>query len=188
MSNAQHVSRLPTVDPELALGTVKELLEKTRVQLGRVPNLYRTMANAPAALEGYLGFRAALVRGQLSDRLREQLALLLAEENGCDYCVSAHTFRGRKIGISREELIDNRHAEASDAKTAAALQFARAVNAAKGAVSDGEIASVRAAGWSDGELAEIVAHVALNAYSNYFAKLAQPVLDFPRIEEASSHE
>jgi uncharacterized peroxidase-related enzyme len=175
------MSRLPTLDPAVADGAAKELLEKTQSQLGRVPNLYRTMANGPAALDGYLSFRAALVRGKLSNQLREQLALLVAEENNCEYCVSAHNFRGQKIGIPQEELAANRRAEASDAKTAAALQFARAVTQARGAVSDTELAAVRTAGWSDAEIAEIVAHVALNAFSNYFNHVAQPELDFPRV-------
>jgi uncharacterized peroxidase-related enzyme len=175
------MSRLPTIDPTVANGAAKDLLDKTQAQLGRVPNLYRTMANAPAALDGYLSFRAALVRGLLSNQLREQLALLIAEENNCEYCVSAHSFRGQKIGLSPDELTANRRAEAGDAKTEAALRFARAVTQAKGAVSDTELAAVRAAGWSDAEIAEIVAHVALNAFSNYFNHVAQPALDFPRV-------
>jgi uncharacterized peroxidase-related enzyme len=179
------MSRLPMIDPGLAVGATKDLLDKTLAQLGRVPNLYRTMANAPAALDGYLSFRAALVRGALSDFLREQLALLIAEENNCEYCVSAHTFRGQKIGLSRDELAANRRAEAADPKTAAALQFARHVTRARGAVSDAELATVRAAGWSDSEIAEIVAHVALNTFSNYFNHVAMPVLDFPRVPPGS---
>ncbi len=176
------MSRLPTIDPATASGAAKDLLEKTQAQLGRVPNLYRTMANAPVALEGYLAFRAALQHGQLSHRLREQLALVVAEANGCGYCVSAHVFRGTKIGILREELEANRQAEASDSKTAAALRFAHAVVARHGAVSDLELDIARAAGWSDEEISEIVAHVALNGFSNAFSHVAQPELDFPNVE------
>jgi len=180
------VSRLPTIDPTHASGTTKDLLDLTQAQLGRVPNLYRTMANAPAALNGYLSFRAALVGGELNNHLREQLALLIAEENACEYCVSAHVFRGQKLGLSADEIAANRQAGASDPTTAAALQFARAVTRARGAVSDRELSEVRAAGWSDAAIAEIVAHVALNTFSNYFNHVAQPALDFPRVEVAAA--
>lgn len=176
------MSRLPTIDPTQAEGEAKDLLDKTQAQLGRVPNLYRTMANGPAALDGYLSFRAALVRGKLTNQMREQLALLVAQENNCEYCVSAHMFRGQKIGISQDELTVNRDADAGDVKTAAALKFARAVSRAKGDVSDADFAAVRAAGWSDAEISEIVAHVALNVFSNYFNHIARPELDFPRVE------
>ena len=110
------MSRLPTIDPAAADAAAKHLLARTEAQLGRLPNLYRTMANAPAALEGYLALRAALVRGRLGDVMREKLAVLVAEENSCEYCVSAHTFRGQKLGLPAEELVANRRAASSDPK------------------------------------------------------------------------
>jgi uncharacterized peroxidase-related enzyme len=170
------------IDPTASTGAIKELFDKTQKQLGRVPNLYRAMANAPAALEGYLNFRSALQSGQLNMKFREQLALLIAEDNGCEYCVSAHTFRGEKIGLSTEELSANRQAHSADPKSAAALHFARLVVAHKGNVVDDDVIVVRAAGWSDGEISEIVAHVALNIFSNYFSHVARPDIDFPRTE------
>jgi len=176
------MSRLPTIDSSNASAAAKVLLDQTQAQLGRVPNLYRTMANSPAGLEGYLLFRGALVRGELKPLLREQLALIVAEENHCTYCVSAHTFRGQKMGLSADELEANRRGEAADAKTAAALRFARSVVRDRGSVSEEEFAAVRTAGWSDSEIAEIVAHVALNTYSNIFNHVAQPTLDFPLVE------
>jgi uncharacterized peroxidase-related enzyme len=175
------MSRIPLLDPRQATGPAKDLLDRTQAQLGRVPNLYRAMAQAPAALEGYLAFRAALGQGQLNPRLREQLALLVAEENACGYCVSAHVFRGTRMGIAPDELQANREGEAQDPKTAAALRFARRGLRARGAVSDLELDGARAAGWSDGEITEIVAHVALNSFSNAFSHLAQPELDFPAV-------
>ena len=117
--------------------------------------------------------------------MREQLALLIAEENGCEYCVSAHMFRGSKLGLPTSELDATREAASEDPRTAAALHFARAVIVDKGDVTDDEIAAARAAGWSDEELSEIVAHVALNTFSNYFNHVARPELDFPRVEVRS---
>lgn len=175
------MSRLHTVDDASASVETQALLEKVQNRLGRVPNLYRTMANSPAALDGYLDFHKALGTGKLSRELREQLALLVAQENNCEYCVSAHTFRGQKIGLSAEELQQNRQADSRDPKTTIALHFAKAVIEARGRVSDADVEAVRQAGFSDGEIAEIVGHVALNIYSNYFNHVAQPELDFPRV-------
>jgi len=173
---------MPTVDPSLAEGNTKELLERTLSQLGRVPNLHRTMASAPAALDAYLSMRGALVRGALDNAMRERLALLIAEENGCEYCVSAHVFRGAKVGLAPEELSANRDGASLDPKHTAALQFVRRVMHARGAVSDEELASVRLAGWHDAEIGEMVAHVALNIFANYFNHVSRPALDFPRVE------
>ncbi|MFI7006336.1 carboxymuconolactone decarboxylase family protein [Streptomyces sp. NPDC050145] len=158
------------------------LLDQTRRQLGRVPNLYATLANSPAALAGYLALRDHLSRGVLSARLREQLALLVAQENHCTYCVSAHTLRGRKLGLSEKELLRTREgADDGDAHADAVLRIAREVVRTGGRVEDSALAGARQAGVSDAELGEIVAHVALNTLSNHFNHLARPELDFPEV-------
>jgi uncharacterized peroxidase-related enzyme len=179
------MSRLPLVDSETATPQARALLEATAAQLGRTPNLYRAMASAPAALAGYLGFRAALVAGELDVRMRERLALLVAEENRCGYCVAAHTFRGGKVGLPADELALTRVADSRDPKVAAALAFARAVVRERGDVRDAALADVRAAGWGDAAIGEIVGHVALNVFSNYFNHVARPPLDFPAAEAAA---
>ncbi|GAA2790688.1 carboxymuconolactone decarboxylase family protein [Kitasatospora paracochleata] len=157
------------------------LLDETRRQLGRVPNLYAALANGPAALAGYLAMRDHLTRGVLTPRLREQLALLIAQENSCTYCVSAHTLRGTRMGLTPDELARTREASDADPHADAVLRIARAVVRDRGRVGDRELTDARAAGVSDAELAEIVAHVALNTLSNYFNHLAQPELDFPEV-------
>ncbi|MDI1465663.1 carboxymuconolactone decarboxylase family protein [Catellatospora sp. KI3] len=164
--------------PQLTEDTTEQLAQ-VRAQLGRVPNLYAAMANGPAALAGYLALRHELTRGALTARLREQLALLVAQDNGCDYCVSAHHLRGGLMKLSPEELMRTRHADDRDPHAAAVLGLAREVMRTGGRVSDASLASARAAGVTDPELAEIVAHVALNTLSNYFNHLAQPEPDFP---------
>lgn len=176
------MSRMPLLAPDTAPVETRPLLEKTVAQLGRLPNLYAAMANAPAALAGYLAFRGELVKGTLPPALREQIALLVAEENTCVYCVSAHTFRGQKLGLAPDTLIASRRAQSADPQTAAALAFARALLREKGRVSDALLAETRAQGWDDAALGEIAAHVALNVFSNLFNHLAEPALDFPRTE------
>jgi uncharacterized peroxidase-related enzyme len=157
------------------------LLAEVERQLGRVPNLYAAMAASPATLDGYLAMRDKLSHGELRLRVREQLALLAAQENGCTYCVSAHTFRAAKLGLSEEELAGTRAADSTDLHTRAVLQTARAVMRTRGKVGDDELAQARAAGVTDAELGEIVAHLALNTLSNYFNHVAQPDLDFPEV-------
>jgi len=181
--------RFAMLDATTADSTVQPLLAATEKQLGRLPNLYKAMANGPAALAGYLDFRAALVgpTAVLDTKMRERIALLVAELNGCEYCVSAHSFRGGKIGLTAEELTRTRRAHSDDASVDAALAFVRDVVEYRGAVSDERLAAVRAAGWSDAALAEMVAHVALNQLSNLFNHVARPDLDFPRVPVGTFH-
>ncbi|GLZ80119.1 alkyl hydroperoxide reductase AhpD [Actinorhabdospora filicis] len=167
------MSRLPQL-------TGAPVLDQVKAQLGRVPNLYAAMANGPAALTGYLALREHLQDGVLTPRLREQLALLVAQENGCDYCVAAHTYRGEKLlKMTPAELAATRHGDDADPHAAAVLAVAREAVRAQGRVDDATLTAARAAGVTDAELAEIVAHVALNVLSNYFNHLARPELDFP---------
>ena len=173
------MSRMHLMD-ESADTAAGKLLAETRAQLGRVPNLYRALANSPAALNGYLQFRGALQGGRLSPKLREQIALITAEMNRCEYCVSAHAFRGAKLGITEDELRLNRKGGSSEQKTAATLTLAAEVTRNRGQVSDHSVAAAKAAGLDDEELAEVIAHVALNFYSNILNHFAEPELDFPR--------
>lgn len=176
--------RLNAVDPARATGKAKDLLDAVKAKLGLTPNMMRTMAISPAVLEGYLNFGAALGGGSLPARLREQIALAVAEANGCDYCLSAHSALGCLAGLKDEEIAKSREGFSTDPKAEAALTFAVAVVAGKGDVSDAAFTQVRGAGFTDGEIAEIIAHVALNVLTNYFNKAAETVIDFPRVEAA----
>jgi uncharacterized peroxidase-related enzyme len=170
--------------PSIPTATVDatELLGRVHRQLGRVPNLYAALASGPAALEGYLAMREQLTRGVLGSRLREQLALLIAQENDCGYCVSAHTFRGGLMGMTEDELTRTRDASDADPHAAAVLGLAREIVRTRGRVSDADRDRARAAGVTDAETAEIVAHVALNTLSNYYNHLARPEPDFPEVQ------
>lgn len=173
------MTRIASLDPATAQGRAKDLLDATQTQLGRIPNLYASMAQSPAALDGYLGFRGALATGKLSIGMRERIALLTAAVNDCGYCVSAHTFRGAKVGLSENELAATQKSQSEDPKSMAALQFVDALLQHRGNISDEDFTRVKAQGWSDEEIGEMVAHVALNVFSNYFNHVAAPVLDFP---------
>ena len=175
------MNRIASLDPSTALGRGKELLDSTQAQLGRVPNLYRAMAQSPASLDGYLAFRGALGKGVLNMQMRERIALLTASINDCEYCVSAHTFRGGKIGISPDELAATQKSHSEDPRTAAALRFVDALIMQRGRISDSDFADLKSQQWSDEEIGEMVGHVALNVFSNYFNHVAKQELDFPAV-------
>ncbi len=178
--------RMKAIETTEADPKAKELLENVQKKMGMTPNLMRTMANSPAVLDAYLGFRNALGAGVLSPKLREQLALTVSELNGCQYCLAGHTALGKMVGLGDEEIADSRRGESPDRKTEAALQFARKVVSERGWVSDDDMAVVRAAGTSDAEISEIVAHVAVNIFSNYINHVAGTEVDFPEVEAAGN--
>jgi uncharacterized peroxidase-related enzyme len=149
-------------------------------QLGVVPNLFRLVGNSPAALEGYLGLNGALAKGALEAPTRERIALAVAEINGCDYCLSAHSYLGKNLAkLSDAEIAANRDGGSTDPKADAAVHFAVRLVNARGHVSDSDIKAVRDAGYSDAQLIEIVLHVALNTLTNYVNEVAKTEIDFP---------
>ncbi len=178
--------RFPAVSPEDAAGRAKELLDGVQATLGMIPNLMRTMANSPAVLEAYLNFKGALAMGSLPARLREQIAITVAEVSGCDYGLAAHSAVGKVVGLSHQDILDSRQGTSPDRRVDAALQFARTVLHQRGRVGDREVARLRRAGYGDGEIAEIVANVALNLFSNYFNHVAGTVVDFPEVRPSAS--
>jgi uncharacterized peroxidase-related enzyme len=170
------------VQPENASGAAAELLAGVQKALGVTPNMTKVMVNSPAVLKAYLDFSGALNGGSLPAAVRERIAILLAQENGCDYCLSAHTYIATNIAkVDADEADRARSGRASDAKTEAILAFATAVVRSRGGVEDTDLKAARAAGLSDGEIAEVVAHVALNVFTNYLNKAADTDIDWPVI-------
>jgi uncharacterized peroxidase-related enzyme len=155
-----------------------------KAKLGIVPNMTRAMANSPAVLEGYLGLSGALAGGALEPQIREELALVTAENNGCDYCLSAHTALGKMAGLSEQQILSSREGRGTTERATAALTFAKQILGGKGHVNDGDLRAARAAGFTDGEIAEIIAHVALNVLTNYFNTVTQVDIDFPKVSHA----
>ncbi|MFZ2492035.1 MAG: carboxymuconolactone decarboxylase family protein [Thermoanaerobaculia bacterium] len=174
--------RIAAVDPDTATGKTKELFDTIKAANGRVANIMKTMGNSPAALSGYLALNGALAEGLLPAQLREQIALAIGEANRCEYCISAHTAIGKMAGLDESDVSAARQSKADDDKTEAALAFVHKLVVARGQISDDELANVRAAGYTDGEIVEMIAHVALNTFTNYFNLTARTVVDFPRVE------
>jgi uncharacterized peroxidase-related enzyme len=174
--------RINAVETTQVDSDTQALFARLAQKLGRTPNLVRTMAVAPAVLDAYLAFGRSMSRSSLSPKLREQIGLTVSELNRCPYCLAAHASFGKAAGLGDEEIADSRKGLSPDQKTEAILQFARRVVTERGRVSDDDVQSVRAAGVSEAELAEIVAAVALNTFTNYFIHVADTDIDFPDVE------
>lgn len=156
------------------------MLEAVKKQLGIVPNLFRLVSNSPAALEGYLGMSGALGKGALPAPTRERIALAVAEINGCNYCLSAHTYLGKNLAkLDDVEMTANRNGASNDPMANAAVAFAAKVARQRGHVGAEDVIAVRSAGYDDAQIIEIVLHVALNTWTNYINEVAQTEIDFP---------
>lgn len=180
------MQRIPALATAAAPANSQPLLAAVGKKLGMVPNLFKTFAHSPAVLQYYLAGSEALSGGALSAALREQIALVTAGENECDYCASAHTLMGKGAGLAAAEMADNLRGRSGNAKTQAALDFAAAIVSERGRVSDAHLAAVRSAGYTDADIVEIVAVVAANIFTNYFNHIAGTVIDFPVVKSAAA--
>lgn len=175
---------IPTLDnsPEES----KPTLNAIHKQLGSVPNLFRLLGKSPAALNGYASFQGALSKS-LDVKTRERIAIAVSQVNGCDYCLSAHTYLGLNLArISPEEIALNRQGASTDPKANAAVHFAYLVASERGHINEAEIIKVRDAGYSDAQIIEIVALVAENTFTNYLNEVAKTDIDFPEVKSSEA--
>ena len=166
----------------------RELYDAVTKGMGWVPNMMATMARSPTVLHAYLQFNKILAGGSLPAALRQSISLAVSEADQCNYCLAAHSVLGGKAGLSESDLLDARHGLSSDPKINAALVFARRVVEERGHVGDADLDEVRRAGYSDGQIAEIVANVALTTFTNYFNQVAGTELDFPAVESLAAEQ
>lgn len=175
------MNRLNLVNPDTATGQTAELFTALRAKLGGVPNIFRVMGNSPAALGTYVQLSNVLGQGTLDMKTREAIALAIGQHTRCHYCVSAHTLIAKKAGLGDLEILAARKGESADPKLAALLKLATLTVKTHGNLSDDELAQIRSAGVSDGEIAEVTANVALNLYTNYINHIADTKIDFPPV-------
>ncbi|CAL2102332.1 Macrophage infectivity potentiator-related protein [Tenacibaculum sp. 190130A14a] len=175
-------TRIQTLNPETTTGASKELFDAVQGKLGFIPNLIKVMGNSPALLKTYLTLGELNGEGNFSNKFREQLALAIAEENTCNYCLSAHTAIGKMNGLTEAETVENRKGLSSDAKVQAALNFAQLVTKNRGNVTSDQIAEVKAAGYNDEDILEILLNVVVNTLTNYVNHIAETEVDFPKVE------
>ncbi len=173
------MNRITQRIPTETTGKTRQLLDGVQAKAGSVPNMFRVLANSPAALDAYLSFSGAIAAGTLGGKVRELISLTVSEENHCTYCLSAHSFFAQKRGISEPEIADARQAVAANPKTDAVLKLARAIATDRGQIRDEALDDARTAGLTDGEIMEVTATVALCTFTNYVNLVARTVLDFP---------
>lgn len=177
----QDKQRFKALDPGTAKGEAKDLLKAVEAKYGAVPNSFKVMANSPKTLAGFRGLSDTLGEGLLPFETRYQIAIAVSELNKCPYCLSAFTALGKAGGISDSALEACRLAGSDDPKIDAALKFARAILRNHGSVSEDDFTKVRAAGYSDGEILEIVGNVALYIFANYTNLVSKTDVDFPLV-------
>ncbi len=175
------MSRINTVTPATANAEQQALFNAIQAKLGIVPNFLKILANSPSALRAFLGLHSIAGEGSLDAPTRERIALAVAQQNACEYCVSAHTAIGRKAGLDNAEIKANRTGTSQDAKAAVAVKFARSLVDNMGEVTTAEITEVREAGFSDADIVEIITHVAMNIFTNIIGKASHVDIDFPKV-------
>ncbi len=181
-ASSSSVARVPLVDRTAATGPVRTVLDQIHGAFGATPNMFRAVANSPAGLQSMWAAFGALGGGVIGAALGEQIAVAVANRNACDYCLAAHTALGRKAGVSGDDLAAAQSGESADPRTAAVLRFALKLVNERGQVDATDVQALRDHGWSDEHIVEIVAHVALNLFTNYVnVALAVPV-DFPGVK------
>lgn len=176
------MSRISLFAPTDAQGERKELLSQIQGAFGTTPAMFRAVANSPAALKSMWGSFGALGSGVIPAKLGEQIAVAVADRNDCEYCLAAHTLLGRKAGATAVEMTAAQAGRSEDPKTAAALTFALKLVNDRGQVGDSDVQALRSAGFDDEAIVEIVAHVALNLFTNYVNVALQVPVDFPNVK------
>ena len=174
--------RVPLLDATTASADSQALLGQIHQAFGATPNMFKALAHSPAALKSMSGSFAALGKGSLGHTLGEKIAVAVAECNACEYCLAVHMALGRKAGASAEDMAAAQVGEASDPQAAAALRFALKLVNARGHIADADVQALRTAGFSDEQMVEIVAHVALNIFTNYVNVALQVPVDFPAVK------
>jgi len=175
-------ARVPLIDNSSAPAGSLAAIDQIKTAFGVVPNMFRAVANSPAALQSMWGSFGALGNGVIAPQLGEKIAVAVAERNRCEYCLAAHTALGRKAGATAEEMAAAQAGLSGEPKTAAALAFALKVVDTRGQVADEDVARLREVGFSDEEIVEILAHVALNVFTNYVNIAFNVPVDFPGVK------
>lgn len=175
------MSRINSVSLETANPEQKELLEAIQEKLGMVPNFLKIFANSPSALRSFLGLHSISAEGSLDLKTRERIAVALAQENSCEYCLSAHSAIGKKAGLSAAELDANRAGTSHEAKAAAAIKLAKALLEHQGDITTADLIEARDAGYTDADIVEIITHVGMNVMTHMIGKASRVEIDFPKV-------
>lgn len=173
------MSRITGVPLEKATGERAEIYSAIKGQLGAVPNLFRAIGESPRALKTFLGIGAGLKGGLLTGQEQNSIALAVAQMNGCDYCLAAHTALGKMGGHKEEEIIKNRKGQSDDLKRDALIKLVTEIVSEKGRASEQTYNNFLAAGYTHAHLPEVLLSIVQNVYTNYFNNFNGTEVDFP---------
>lgn len=175
------MARTKPVTPDQAKDGVKQIYGTLQQKMGgKVINIFQYMGISPAALRGFMGLSAAENETSLSPKLREEIALAVAQANHCNYCLSAHTVIAGGLGLPSQQILQARKGESSDPKTQTILKFVKAVVEKRGQLNDQDVAALKAAGVNDKELVELILVILVNLFTNYFNNIVDTPMDFPQ--------
>ncbi|TSD90771.1 carboxymuconolactone decarboxylase family protein [Mycobacterium sp. KBS0706] len=180
------MARAAALKPEQVPAASKPTLDTFTQSIGFTPTMMATFAQSPIAFNAWAALLGSLSKA-LDVKTRDSIGLAVSEVNGCDYCLTVHSFTAEHMAkLPAADIILARNGHASDPKRDAAVQFARKVIATRGKVSDADLQTVRAAGHTDANIMEIVALVAMYSLTNFFNNVFDPEQDFPTVPPAGS--
>jgi len=180
------MSRATTLKPEQVPAESKPTLEAFTKTIGFTPNMMAMFAQSPIAFNAWATLLGSLSKA-LDVKTRDSIGLAVSEVNGCNYCLTVHSFTAEHMArLPADEIILARRGQASDPKRDAAIRFARKVIDTRGKVSDADVKAVRDAGYTEANVMEIVALVAMYTLTNFFNNTFDPELDFPAVKPAGS--
>lgn len=168
------------IEPDTASGKAAELLTQVQKSLGTTPNMTKAMAHSPTLLKSYLALFSAVGTGTLSAAVRARLAIATAQLNGCEYCLSSHTYIGANVTkVDAAELESARKGQSADPHVAALLKLSNSIAENAGDIDEADITAALEAGVTESEIGELVANLALNTMTNYFNVMARVDNDWP---------
>jgi uncharacterized peroxidase-related enzyme len=178
--------RCAVLKPEHVPADSKPTLETFAKNVGFTPNMMATFAHSPIAFNAWAALLGSLSKA-LDVKTRDSIGLAVSEVNGCNYCLTVHSFTAEHMAkLPANEIILARKGHASDPKRDAAVQFARKVIESRGHVTDADLKTVRDAGYTDANVMEIVALVAMYSLTNFFNNVFDPEKDFPAVTPAGA--
>lgn len=176
--------RTTTPKPEHVPADSKPTLDMFTKNIGFTPNMMAAFAQSPIAFNAWATLRGSLGKA-LDVKTRDSIGLAVSEVNGCNYCLSVHSYTAENMAkLPADEIILARQGRANEPKRDAAVQFARKVIQTRGHVSDADLKAVRDAGYTDANVMEIIALVATYSLTNFFNNVFDPDKDFPAVAPA----
>ena len=166
------MARIAPIEMDAATGKARELLDELAARGGEPGPMVRTMAHAPVVLRSYLGVNRAVKRSHIDRRITERINLAVHEWLGCAYCLAAHTRAAQQLGLSDLDIELARQGTATDPKIAALVAYGQQLIAAPGEVTDAQVAGLREYGYTDEQIGEVVALVALQFLTGAFNLVA----------------